>query len=214
MFRSLQLTDELEFQFNDITEIPENAFKPNNGSNTSLFDINLSHNQISKIGLNAFYGLDNLGDIQLQYNNLTTIDNCLNFPPNKYRRNIMLGNNQLTANSFNVSYLKSEENMFMSIFVENNKFTTFPENIFSKYFANGKNEISLDGNKFECDCSMKWILDNSTKLSKLIHDLYCANKYNKNIFSLNAEDLGCAEVNTSSTASPITTPKTTQVLIL
>ncbi len=204
MFRSLEMTEEIEFNFEDLTEIPENAFKPNNGSDTKLFIINLKENNISKIGSNAFNGLSNLVDIELENNSLTTIDDWLNFPPNPNKiRNVILANNKLNDKSFNTSTFKSEENIFINLNLANNMITKFPENIFAKYFTNGRNIIDLDKNKMECDCSMKWILDNSSKLSKLIQNFDCANikSENKNIFSLTTTLLGCAEEKT-------TTPKT------
>ncbi len=49
----------------------------------------------------------------------------------------------------------------------------------------------LNGNKFECDCVMKWFLDNKPTLENHVFDLKCVNKKNKNIFTLTLSELCC-----------------------
>jgi hypothetical protein len=188
--RYLKSVETLSLEYNNITEIPENAF--NNGKDINIYGLNLNNNKISKIGLNAFVGLKNLHYVQIEFNNMTVFDDWLYFSPDpNLMRSVMLDNNQFSEKSFSENALKNKENIFLRLFLQNNKLTKFPENVFSKFFANGKNIMLLEGNNFECDCGMKWLLDNKPTLENRVWNLMCVNKNNANIFTLTPSDLGC-----------------------
>ncbi len=96
---------------------------------------------------------------------MITFDDWLYFSPDLNEMwSVMIDNNQLSENSFSENVLKNKENIFLRLFLSNNKLKKFPQNVFSKFFANGKNIMLLDGNKFECDCGIKWLLDNKPML--------------------------------------------------
>jgi hypothetical protein len=194
--KSLVNTEILDFSENSLSEIPQNAFtpEPNLGSKSLLKDLILSNNKINRIGSNAFDGLPHLTLLELDNNLINKIDdNAFQFSLDSKESNrklvIILNDNKLETNSFNENTFKAQNNIQISLHLLNNLLTKLPEKIFRPFVSNYLNELRLFGNKFECDCSMKWLLD--TNVIKNIFDVLCNNKGLKSIYDLKVTDLGC-----------------------
>ncbi|CAG9820285.1 unnamed protein product [Phaedon cochleariae] len=81
----------LSLAFNEISEIPDNAFK----GSLALLNLNLQHNGIKKIHYDAFAGLDSLEDLDLQHNLLCHLSVGA-FKELRALRMLNLANNKLT----------------------------------------------------------------------------------------------------------------------
>ncbi len=50
--------------------------------------------------------------------------------------------------------------------------------------------LSIGGHPFVCDCDMKYLLTQKTKIEEKLRSIVCANHSNKTLFSLETKDLG------------------------
>jgi hypothetical protein len=180
------------FDNNYIKEIPANAFAsdPHKSKIESIF---LSHNIYNtKIGKNAFIGNPHLGKLGLDHNNIHIIeDHGLSFTAAQtlgHHLIVYLNNNKLSSKSFNKHTIVIPHNTYATFHLQNNSFTDFNEEVFKPLAVSG-NKFLLSGNKFHCDCNMKWVL--SKPQSTNIFDIQCANHKNANIFDLDENDLDC-----------------------
>jgi len=183
------------FDNNFIKEIPANAFEsdPHKSKVESIF---LSHNIYNvKVGKNAFIGNPHLSRLGLDHNNIHTIDDYgLNFtarPTLGHHITIYLQNNKLSSKSFNQNTILIPNNTYVTFHLQNNSFTDFNEEVFKPLAVSG-HKFSLLGNKFHCDCSMKWIV--SQPQSSNIYNVHCANHNNIDIFDLTEKQFQCDPV--------------------
>jgi hypothetical protein len=100
---------------------------------------------------------------------------------------IDLQHNQLSSKSFTQNSIVIPHNTIVTLGLENNLFTDLSEEVFRPLVDNGL-KLRLDGNKFQCGCSMKWIIESKHKDN--IHGIYCAN-YQKDIQSMTENDFNC-----------------------
>ncbi len=71
--------------------------------------------------------------VQIEFNNMTTFDDWLYFSPDPNQmRSVMIDNNQLSENSFSKNVLKNKENIFLRLFLQNNKLKKFSENLMER----------------------------------------------------------------------------------
>jgi len=190
--RNLAPTSTIEINGNFIKEIPEMAFEPKSG-NSPLETIYLSNNTYNeKIGKNAFLGHPNLTQLALDNNDIKKVDdyafNFTNPPTARHHLNISLNNNKLDGTSFTNNSFIIPSNLYLTLHLENNAFTNLPEEVF-KAIASDGNNLVLNGNKFECNCGMKWVLEKPQSTN--IFNIHCVNHNNKSIFELTLKDLGC-----------------------
>ncbi len=194
--KSLVNTEILDLSENSLLEIPQNAFNSElkMSSKSQLKNLILSNSKIKRIGSNAFESLPHLTLLELDNNLINKIDdNAFQFSIDSKEPNhklvIILNKNKLETNSFTENTFRTQNNISISLHLQNNLLTKLSEKIFRPFVANSSNELKLFGNKFECDCDMKWLLD--TNVSKNIYDVLCHNKGLKSIYDLKITDLEC-----------------------
>jgi len=190
--RNLTPSFSIEYNANYIKEIPANAFAsdPNKSTISQIFLSNNSYNE--RIGQNAFIGNPHLTMLGLDNNNIHTIDDYgLNFTSAKttgHQLTIYLQNNKLNSYSFNPNTIVIPRTIYATFHFENNAFNDLNEDVFRPLAATG-NKFVFTGNKFYCDCRMRWVLGQPQ--SNNIHHIQCVNHNNTDVFSLKETDLQC-----------------------
>ncbi len=186
LLKYLKISDEIRFDGNDMKEIPSDAF------DSDAKSITLDHNRIERIHSNAFSSLPYLTHLSIDHNLIDSIEkNGLNFSVNNFRSMIVsLNNNKLTANSFSTHSLPKLKEISVSLHLENNHLTEFPEDVFRNFVEENQHKIYLNGNMFDCDCNIKWIIDKPQ--SNHVFSVYCDDKQ-KSVFSMKSEEFICKE---------------------
>ncbi len=190
--RNLTPSFAIEYNANYIKEIPANAFAsdPNKSTISQIFLSNNTYNE--RIGQNAFIGNPHLTMLGLDNNNIHTIDDYgLNFTSAKttgHQLTIYLQNNKLNSYSFNPNTIVIPRTIYATFHFENNAFNDLNEDVFRPLAATG-NKFVFTGNKFYCDCRMRWVLGQPQ--SNNIHHIQCVNHNNTDVLSLKETDLQC-----------------------
>jgi len=190
--RNLTPSESIEFNNNFIKEIPENAFAsdPHKSLVTRIYLSNNTYNE--RIGKNAFIGNPHLTYLGLDNNNIHTIaDYGLNFTDpttSGHRLTVYLNSNRLNSYSFNRHKIVVPSNLRVDFHLENNAFNDLNEDVFRPLAASG-NKFVFKGNKFYCDCRMRWVLSQPQRNN--IFDINCVNHNNTDIFQLKETDLLC-----------------------
>jgi len=109
----------------------------------------------------------------------------------------------LNEKNLNEKSLENNDNVVLNIDFSDNLFNKLPENIFRTYLKSKKNNLTFDSVKFECDCSMKWILDDGLK--NQINHILCSNFQNKSLFELTKSESECLASPTTPSAIVSTT---------
>ena len=184
----------LELQFNNISEIPSNAFIKLNHLGT----INLAGNSIKKLGHGAFSKLPNLGQVGFEQVHFPFTDHAFQF---EHKSNdpflINLENNpDLTNSAFS-------EKTFLNI----NRHTQIrfghgfqpgssrhmiylAEKVFLPFlFENDRNTIDMNGSEFDCtDCRNYWLKKNPNVLPRI----YAIRCHNRKAFNDPGNFLNCS----------------------
>jgi hypothetical protein len=204
--KNLDITEKIVIKFNNINEIPVNALSG------SAKEINLENNLFKKIGSNAFSSLPNLEILSLKNNSIESIDDFgLDLKSNGLHKTIYLNHNKLNATSFKEKTLPKLKNDTIFIHLEDNLIHSLTENIFKPFLVEKKHKIFLERNKFECNCSMRWVTEGPQ--SEHIYGVFCADKQ-KSIFDATPEELGCEEIATTLTTKLMTEPTTAKAITL
>jgi hypothetical protein len=194
VFDLAQNLDPLEviLSSNALKEIPENAFvAKENPSNDRLNRISLDNNKIKVITSNAFSGLKNLSYLSLDHNMITTIEDFgLKLSTVSSHLKILLNNNKLNSSSFTLRSTDISDKIELHLNLAENQLTVLSENIFKKIINRNKAEMNLFGNNFNCDCNMKWLLNET--LNKNVLNVFCENQ-KKSLFDLKESDLNCLQ---------------------
>jgi Leucine-rich repeat (LRR) protein len=162
-----------------IEEIPENAFKPLNGTQKNLSILNLNDNKITKIGNNAFEYLDSLTQLELDGNKLNHIsENAFNFSKSSDKLlQLFLDRNSLNSSSFEKGAFDKFNRPTYIIFSFGhnlNNITYLDQHIFEE-FMNNNNHSKIDSITIDCkDCRSFWLFQNE-KYSKQLSFLKCSN---------------------------------------
>ncbi len=192
IFDLIKSLDPLEIilSSNAFEEIPENAFVyEENPINERLSHISLDHNKLKVITSNAFTGLKNLSYLSLDHNMISTIEDFgLKLSTVSSNLKILLNNNNLNSSSFTMRSTDIPKKIALNLDLAQNQLKILNENIFKNILMREKSELNILGNKFKCDCNMRWILNET--LSKNVLNIFCDNKQ-KNFLELTANDLSC-----------------------
>jgi Leucine-rich repeat (LRR) protein len=162
-----------------IEEIPENAFKPLNGTQENLSILNLNDNKITKIGNNAFNHLNSLTQLELDGNKLDHIsENTFNFSKSSDKLlQLFLDRNSLNSSSFEKGAFDKFNRPTYIIFSFGhnlNNITYLDQHIFEE-FMNNNNHSMIDSITIDCeDCRSFWLFQNE-KYSKQLLLLKCSN---------------------------------------
>lgn len=229
LIKNLISLQEIVLTLNNIKELPSDAFKLNNSSETSqLNTLVLTHNKIETIASNAFIGLPELNYINLEGNSIKQVaDNGFSFsigPNNNEFIFINLYNNQLVENSFSANSFENENRVKIKLLLSQNPILSLSETVFGQLMNNGLSQINVAGINFQCDSCMKWLLNDKIR-SNVLSEVTCSNFAGKSIFSVNESELKSCQssvptkiptsstifstLSTTTTKPPTATTKTT-----
>jgi len=174
LFSGLPALQYLTIKEHKIKKISKNSFS--NEDQYSLRFVDLSNNQISSIGDNAFYGLLNLVYLNLGNNNLKALSaNSLSIKSwSSIPLHLILENNELTSNALNeMSFRRIKRPLIL--FIQNNRLNYFPESVFRPIIEDERNYlIEVSGNPFVCDCQRhKWVFQLGKHQRVKLRNLYC-----------------------------------------
>jgi len=98
----------------------------------------------------------------------------------------------LTENSFHENWANSKPgNRFVGYDINANQIKKLPQKVFESVLLSPATEyLSVGRNPYECDCDMKYLLTDKTKIADKLRNVVCANHLNKTLFSLKTKDLG------------------------
>ena len=154
---------EIELTYNNLSEIPSQAF---NNNQTNLWHLTISGPSINKIGQRSFISLVNLKELHIGGTNIDFIPDfafelkdSTNYPIYIYLDNSsMISSNSFAENAFANTRRPTLLNL------NNNKITFLNETVFLPLLqANNLNKINMYGVQgFDCnDCENNWIKTNS-----------------------------------------------------
>jgi hypothetical protein len=160
-----------------LTEIPDFAFRPINGSQLSLRYIHINYNMnLNKIGNNAFNNLSSLSVLNLDNNNLNHIsENMFNMSNSESKLDLYLRSNLLNSSSFEMNAF-SQLNRPTNLILYGNDITFIDQHIFEPFFRlHILNRIYYTRMGLDCnDCRSYWAFSNS-KYNNQTTDIYCSN---------------------------------------
>lgn len=147
----------------------------------------MSGNKITKLGSFAFISLPGLKELALDDNEIVSIsDYAFSFTPTTDGHIVIyMASNNLTSKSFTANTFGKPVHVSVLLDLENNAFTDLPQLIFKPLIEDKRNKLVFYGNKFQCGCSMKWIMEAS--LMDNILGVYCTDR-KSSIFSLTQTD--------------------------
>ena len=171
-----------ELMFNNITEIPSNAFNELD----HLDVVHFGGESIKKLGANVFSQLSRVAQLWFEQVNLTIPDNAFHFT-NKSDKHLMLCfrdspgiTNSLFTEKSLLNINRPTTVRFASGMLSSNpstQMTFLNEKVFLPFLLeNNWNTIELNGVDFDCnDCRNYWLKKNPKALSK-VNLLKCSNK--------------------------------------
>jgi hypothetical protein len=173
--RNLEPSETIEFDYNNLNEVPEGGFQGSFGSRSrSLKFIYLNNNNITKIGNFPFDILPKLEILSLNDNKISDIaKKGLQFEVG-VNLTVLLNNNYLTTESFKGLKEINPNITQLRLHLENNKIDDLPKDIFKEILETEKIELFLNDNNFKCkNCTLLWLLDLKGKASDNFHSVYC-----------------------------------------
>lgn len=179
---SLLNVSQITFDSTVLDSIPTHAFDANNETQTNLIlidfnSINMPLRNISSVGNYAFYNLNGLEYLNLQFQEINYIP-VHAFEFSKASENklyIRLFGNQLNDTSIEVGAFANAKRP-LQINLQLNNFTYLDEKVFAPILlANKENSILVDLNPLECDCRMHWLTKNKEIFQNQLRDHDCKN---------------------------------------
>jgi len=163
-FDNINNLNTIDLSFNKIKDVSSYAFNELN-----VNSIDLSNNEILVLPQYLFNNVD--GNINLKFNKIKTIaefafnmDNTRVHPIRIDLSELGLMSDGITGNAFNVS------NAIINL--QSNSLESLPQQTFETFLnLNPNNQLEVENNQFECDCHMKWVL-NQTYINR-INGLFC-----------------------------------------
>lgn len=174
---------------NELLGLNDETFGQNIQPNLSYVD--LSGNNITKLGKRSFFKLPELHRLNLDYNQIDYISNeTFTFEMEESKLLLLfLRHNNLTGESFEPNAFTSlEKTVFL--YLNNNQIKYLDERIF-KPMLDVKSDlfIALWSNPFQCDCRAKWLLDDTSYYKKRVHGIRCPDK--RELWDLDEDELKC-----------------------
>ena len=197
-----QLTEvkSLELGLN-VTEMPSNAFKTINGSESKLGLLRLRLNQNFTIKSNAFNNLKQLNQLYINENyhhkNHLKFEksafNFSDFDTSSISMYLYFDNLNLTGDSFAPGSFDGNKRGLDIAFYQSN-ITYIPESSFKYVLSNNKNTIKLrpgesdfDQSYIDCfDCRNLWLINN--QFGKQVMNANCTSDKNKTLFDKEIQD--------------------------
>ncbi len=159
-----------------IDEIPENAFRPLNGSKNNSTSLYFNGKKITKIGNNAFNHLTYLSCLEFSRNNLIHIPkNVFNFE--KFNNNLFelyFLDNYPNSSSFEIGSfdnLNRPTIIYLSNGVKYNNITFLDQHIFEEFLIKNKNKIDVKTIDYK-DCRSFWLIDNKNYVNQLTYTFH------------------------------------------
>ncbi|GBN11467.1 hypothetical protein AVEN_275426-1 [Araneus ventricosus] len=149
---------ELDLSFNVITELGDDWFSL--GSDT-LSDLILSNNRIQRLGDWAFANLVNLRLLWVEGNRFGSIKRSMLPSPAIWLENLQLDNNAFTSVPDDI-FLKMPA--LTDISLANNGFTHIPESTYESVWSQLMT-FDISGNPIECDSHIDWIIEAESDVS-------------------------------------------------
>jgi hypothetical protein len=161
--------------------------------------LDVTHNEITDVGYNWFYGFPNILKIDLRYNYITNIWNeafAFDYPSAGFITSQLLID---LSNNYLNQYSKIYEAAFRSLKrpstlnLSNNQFTGLQQEPFGSFlYTRPENQILIYNNSIICNCDLSWIKDSDSNQSKnsrktlkgKIHGMDCVNCGGKSIFDV------------------------------
>jgi hypothetical protein len=174
LFSLFSALEYLTIRENKITKIDQNSFS--NEDQYWLKFIDLSSNEISFVGENAFYSLSNLVHLNLGNNSLESLEtNSLAIKHSSSTpMQLILQSNKLTTHGLNEEVFTGLQRPLI-LLMQNNNLDHFPENVFSSLVEDQTNYlIDVTNNPFMCDCEKhKWLFQIGKHKRAKILNLVC-----------------------------------------
>ena len=172
--------EHIHLVYNNISEIPSNAFHSTNSGQDHLIDLHISGSSITKIGNNAFSTLNNLAHLHI-FSTLIDYFTEYAFAFDKESKNnldfFLSRNTSLTSSNFHPnSLIHLKRPTDLNISWVTNMIEYLDEKVFRKFLdINSENTIDIYGQPFDCyDCKNYWLKKYPDYL-KRIEFLKCSN---------------------------------------
>ena len=181
IFNEFQKIQNIELLFNNITEIPSNAFNELD----HLIEVHLGGESIKKIGANVFSKLHGVAQVGFEQVNFSIPNNAFQFT-NKSDDHLLISFSDSPGLSNSVFTEKSLLKINRPSTIRfgswsgskpSKQMTFLNEKVFLPFLLdNDKNAIDMNGVDFDCnDCRNYWLKKNTKALSKVIM-IKCSNK--------------------------------------
>jgi hypothetical protein len=174
LFSLFPALEYLTIKESKIKKIAQNSFS--NEDQYWLKFIDLSSNEISFVGENAFYSLSNLVHLNLGNNSLKSLktDSLAIKHSSSIPMQLILQSNKLTAHGLGEAIFTGLQRPLI-LLMQNNHLRHFPENVFSPLVEDQTNYlIDVNNNPFMCDCEKhKWLFQVGKHKRAKIQNLVC-----------------------------------------
>jgi hypothetical protein len=163
-----------------IEEIPDNAFRPPDGTQNKLSEILLFNNKIREVGNNAFNQLNSLQILQLDSNPIDHIfENAFNFlNSSESHLELYLDQCSLNGSSFEkqaFSHLNRPTVLYFNYNLISNNIKFLDQHIFEEFFNNNNNN-GIVLHDIDCnDCRSFWLFSNQKYSKRSSNQLICSN---------------------------------------
>ncbi|XP_051874664.1 immunoglobulin superfamily member 10 isoform X2 [Pristis pectinata] len=156
-FTGLKSLELLMLHSNKIQEIPDNTFK----DLQSLQVLKMSYNKVKALNRETFHGLRNIVRLHMDHNNIEFINPEAFYGLTSLKLLHLEGNmlQELHRDTF-VTFRFSQIFKVSSIkhlYLSDNAFTSIPSDLLS--YISEIESIYLHGNKWFCDCNLKWLAE-------------------------------------------------------
>ena len=174
VFSSFPMIEDISLSFNNITEIPSNAFKPINGYQKNLKRL-LFGDSFKRIGTSPFFNLDNLDDLVFNTDLESIPENAFSFK-NKSDLHLDIS---FVFSHINSSVFKERAlfNIRRPTTIHFNAAVTYlDEKVFLPFLMdNENNTIKQNYESFDCnDCRNYWLKKQPKLVSRVIYER-CSN---------------------------------------